>query len=175
MAHSENEQRIIDCAKNNFTKMLREPSGYRLNHKFIVPRSVYSQQLWDWDSWLTDIALCQLNDMEGITDQYEEYEKGCIFNFLDLEDEFGRIPILIHDGMDEFKGFVRYGFTNEASDLANKTIKLFSNDIKNCGELHEYYHPNTGEGVNNPGFQNWNLLSLNIVAWLEGENVISEF
>ena len=415
MGYSDSEQIIIDYAKNNFTKMLREPTGYRLNHKFIVPGSVYSQQLWDWDSWLTDIALCQLNDMEGITDQYEEYEKGCFLNFLDLQDEFGRVPIMIHDGMREFMGrpenqmfnmhkpclaqhaafivkncgdakwlepvmgklkkfvdyyinhfkhesgiyfwysdaaigvdndpctfyrpnsssgsiylncfmykellataylcekfgmtddenhynkeadalkqavrdkcwaardgfyysvdlnlrpidtseslhsgcprhwntliqridvwsgflamwagiadneqakrmvkhylredtfyanygvrtlgksekmysiiksgnpscwlgpvwgisnymvfksFVRYGFTKEASDLANKTIKLFSNDIKNCGELHEYYHPDTGEGVNNPGFQNWNLLSLNMIAWLEGQNVVSEF
>ncbi|MDD6564287.1 MAG: trehalase family glycosidase [Clostridiales bacterium] len=415
MAYSESEQRIIDYSKNNFTKMLREPTGYRLNHKFIVPGSVYSQQLWDWDSWLTDIALCQLNDMEGITDQYVEYEKGCILNFLDSQDEFGRVPIVIYDGMGEFtgksenemfnihkpclaqhaafivkncgdakwlepvmgklkkfvdyyidhfkhesgiyfwysdeaigvdndpctfyrpnsssgsiylncfmykellataylcekfgmtddenrynkeaddlkqtvrdkcwderdgfyysvdlnlrpidtreslhsgcprhwntliqridvwsgfmamwagianyeqagrmvkhylrkdtfyanygvrtlgksekmysiiksgnpscwlgpiwgisnymvfKGFVRYGFTKEASDLANKTVELFSNDIKNCGQLHEYYHPDTGEGVNNPGFQNWNLLSLNMIAWLENENVVSEF
>lgn len=415
MAYTEKERKIIDYAKNNFTKMLREPTGNKLNHRFIVPGSVYSQQLWDWDSWLTDIALCQLNDMEGITDQYSEYEKGCILNFLDMQDEFGRVPIMIHDGMREFlgkpenerfnmhkpclaqhaafivknsgesdwlsggmsalkkfvdyyinnfkhesglyfwysdaaigvdndpctfyrpekssasiylncfmykellaaaylcktfgmeddekrytdeaerlklairdkcwderdgfyysadlnllpvdpekplhagcprhwntliqridvwsgflamwagiatkeqaarmvkhylradtfyanfgvrtlgksekmyaiiksgnpsfwlgpiwgisnymvfKGFVNYGFESEAKDLAEKTVRLFADDIERCGELHEYYHPDTGEGVNNPGFQNWNLLSLNMMAWLENENIISEF
>ena len=74
-----------------------------------------------------------------------------------------------------FKGFVNYGFESEAKDLAEKTVRLFADDIERCGELHEYYHPDTGEGVNNPGFQNWNLLSLNMMAWLENENIISEF
>ena len=29
------------------------------------------------------------------------------------------------------------------------------------------YSIETGEGVNNPGFQNWNLLSLNMFEWLK--------
>ena len=29
------------------------------------------------------------------------------------------------------------------------------------------YLTETGEGVNNPGFQNWNLLSLNMFEWLK--------
>ena len=43
-------------------------------------------------------------------------------------------------------------------ELAEKTITLFGEDLVKTGDLHEYYHPNTGDGVNNPGFQNWNLL-----------------
>lgn len=66
-----------------------------------------------------------------------------------------------------FEGLKNYGYIDEARDLAEKTLTLFGKDIEACGELHEYYHPESGEGVNNPGFQNWNLLSLNMYRWLE--------
>ena len=74
-----------------------------------------------------------------------------------------------------FSALLNYGFENEAKELAEKTVMLFGNDIKATGELHEYYHPETGEPIMNPGFQNWNLLSLNMIAYLDGENRIKEF
>lgn len=66
-----------------------------------------------------------------------------------------------------FDGLRKYGFIDEARSLAEKTITLFGRDIETTGELHEYYDPESGEGVNNPGFQNWNLLSLNMFHWLK--------
>ena len=66
-----------------------------------------------------------------------------------------------------FEGLRLYGFVDEARDLAIKTITLFGKDIEKNGQMHEYYDPETGEGVNNPGFQNWNLLSLNMFDWLK--------
>ena len=74
-----------------------------------------------------------------------------------------------------FRGLVKYGFNSEARELAEKTINLFAKDITECGEMHEYYDPETGTPVINPGFQNWNLLSINMSAWLNGEPVVSEF
>lgn len=74
-----------------------------------------------------------------------------------------------------WRGLVNYGFEKDASDLAEKTIRLFGEDLEKCGEFHEYYHPDTGEGVNNQGFQNWNLLVNNMIAHLEGRHVIKEF
>ena len=68
-----------------------------------------------------------------------------------------------------FIGLLNYGYVSEAKKLAKKTITLFGRDIEQCGEMHEYYNPETGEGVNNPGFQNWNLLSLNMFRWLKHE------
>ena len=59
--------------------------------------------------------------------------------------------------------------------LAEKTVKLLETDLINSGELHEYYDPEKGTPIINPGFQNWNLLSLNMLAWLKGENVVEEF
>lgn len=81
---------ILDYAENNCKKMLREPVGL-LKHKFIVPGSVYSDSLWDWDSWLTDIALREIIGETAIG----EYEKGCVLNFLDHTDNDGKMPIFI--------------------------------------------------------------------------------
>ena len=52
---------------------------------------------------------------------------------------------------------------------------MFANDIKECGEMHEYYDPESAKPVMNPGFQNWNLLSLNMIAYLDNEKRIVEF
>lgn len=80
---------IFEYAKKNYRQCFREPDRL-LKYKFIVPGSSYSNSLWDWDSWLTDIAL------SGIAEEdISEYEKGCILNFLDLVDNDGRMPIWI--------------------------------------------------------------------------------
>lgn len=81
---------IIDYAKQNYKKMFREPDGI-LKYKFIVPGAGYSNSLWDWDSWLTNIALREICGEDDIS----EYEKGCILNFLDFVDDEGRTPIYI--------------------------------------------------------------------------------
>ncbi len=82
---------ITDYTKERYKDMFREPAGH-LQHKFIVPGSArYNNCLWDWDSWLTNIALRQIASHEDIF----EYEKGCILNFFDHIDEDGRIPICI--------------------------------------------------------------------------------
>ena len=74
-----------------------------------------------------------------------------------------------------FRGLVRYGFDSEARELAEKTILLLGRDYERFGALHEYYLPDNGEPVLNKGFQNWNLLVLNMAAWLEGKDVVAEW
>jgi putative isomerase len=74
-----------------------------------------------------------------------------------------------------FRGLVKYGFDDDARALAEKTVRLFGADLETSGALHEYYHPDTGEPIMTRGFQNWNFLVLNMIAWLEGRTVISEF
>lgn len=74
-----------------------------------------------------------------------------------------------------FRGLVRYGFQDEARDLALRTIHLFGRDFERFGALHEYYVPETGEPVLNRGFQNWNHLVLNMLAWVEGRATVEEF
>lgn len=84
-------------------------------------------------------------------------------------------PIWINVNYLVFRGLVRYGFTDEARELAEKTILLLGRDYERHGALHEYYLPENGEPVLNKGFQNWNLLVLNMAAWLEGKAVVEEF
>ncbi len=74
-----------------------------------------------------------------------------------------------------FRGLADYGFTDEAAEIAMKSINLFGRDYEQFGTLHEYYNPDTGEGIINPNFQNWNLLVLNMIAWLEGRRIIREY
>ena len=74
-----------------------------------------------------------------------------------------------------FRGLVRYGYKEEARELAEKTIRLFGRDIERFGAMHEYYQPENGEPILNRGFQNWNYLVLNMIAWLEGREAVAEF
>ena len=74
-----------------------------------------------------------------------------------------------------FKGLVKYNYTKEANELADKTIALFGRDFEKCGALHEYYEPETGEPLLNKGFQNWNYLVANMIAWKENRKVVEEF
>lgn len=55
---------ITEYAKNNYRKCFREPEGF-LKHRFIVPGSCYSNSLWDWDSWLTNLALRKNSRIRG--------------------------------------------------------------------------------------------------------------
>lgn len=74
-----------------------------------------------------------------------------------------------------FRGLVKYGFNDDARGLAEKSVRLFEEDIRRSGALHEYYDPESGMPVLNRGFQNWNYLALNMAAWLEGRRVVAEF
>ena len=74
-----------------------------------------------------------------------------------------------------FKGLLKYGYTEEANDLAIKTVKLLENDLAQNQAFHEYYHPEMGEGVFHKGFTSWNTLVANIMAHLEGREVIEEW
>lgn len=74
-----------------------------------------------------------------------------------------------------FRGLADYGFDKEARQLAEKTVALFGEDLRKEGAMHEYYDPDTGAPIMNKGFQNWNYLVLNMLAWLEGRPVIREY
>ena len=74
-----------------------------------------------------------------------------------------------------FRALVRYGFKDDATELAEKTITLFGKDIERFGAMHEYYQPENGEPILNRGFQNWNYLVLNMINWMEGKEAVAEF
>ena len=86
---------IKEYSKGAYKKITREASGY-LRYPFIVPGAPYPFELWDWDSWLTNVAVRQitLDNCEG-GEEFIDYERGCILNFLEHTDENGVMPILI--------------------------------------------------------------------------------
>jgi putative isomerase len=74
-----------------------------------------------------------------------------------------------------FRALLRYGYLEDAQLLAEKTVLLFGRDVERFGATHEYYQPENGEPILNRGFQNWNYLVLNMIAWLEQRESIEEF
>jgi putative isomerase len=84
-------------------------------------------------------------------------------------------PVWIISNYLVFRGLVNYNYSNEARELAQKTILLLGRDYERFGALHEYYLPENGEPVLNTGFQNWNLLVLNMIAWMDNKPFVTEF
>jgi len=80
------------------------PPGEALPYAFLTPGSLqYADVLWDWDSWLSNIALRQILRETHNAEQSEEaveYERGCVLNFLEVArrrpQPDGWIPIRIH-------------------------------------------------------------------------------
>ena len=57
--------------------------------------------LWDWDSWLSNVALRQVLREAGSPEDREkarQYERGCIQNFLGCTGGVGYIPIRMDRG-----------------------------------------------------------------------------
>jgi len=86
-----------------------------------------------------------------------------------------RGPVWIISNYMVFKGLLNYGYEKEARELAEKTIAILGKDIEKSGAMHEYYDPETGLPLLNKGFQNWNFLVANMIAWYEGRPCIKEF
>ena len=75
----------------------REPGGH-LPFPFIVPGGAqYGNVLWDWDSWLSDIAIHQAAADQGgkALKEIADYEKGCVLNFLRYSGIDGWVPVNI--------------------------------------------------------------------------------
>ena len=84
-------------------------------------------------------------------------------------------PIWLNANYMVFRGLVKYGYDDQARRLVEKTIKLIGMDYEKNGILHEYYLPESGEPVMNPGFEDWNYLVLNMIAWYQDKPVVGEF
>jgi putative isomerase len=89
---------IREQIARDYHGMFRE-SGGAFAHPFLTPGSTqYPDVLWDWDSWLSDVALRQIL-LESGSDQARQralpYEQGCVLNFLDYGGMDGWVPILL--------------------------------------------------------------------------------
>ena len=105
MSHlNEQISTLRSALSRDYLAMLREPGGV-LKYPFLVPGSAqYLDQLWDWDSWLTDVAIRQIlleSGDTGAATHLVSYERGCILNFLAGVSYDGWVPyILTRNGFD---------------------------------------------------------------------------
>jgi putative isomerase len=87
-------------------EMTREPAGH-ITHPYIVPSSpdspYYSVHLWDWDSWLTSVALAQV-EAETEPGRFATYEQGAVLNFLEHTTDDGQMPVQMHPD-----GYLKHG------------------------------------------------------------------
>ena len=98
----ENIKKYTGICKTNIYKemkgMYREAGG-ALKFPFLAPGSAqYLDMLWDWDSWLSNVALKQIlleNGSDKDKQQAVQYEEGCVLNFLHYGGMDGWIPIWI--------------------------------------------------------------------------------
>jgi putative isomerase len=77
-------------------------------------------------------------------------------------------PVWIINNYIIFQGLVNYGYMTEAKALCSTIVDLLGRDIEANGGMHEYYHPDTGEGIMNLGFMNWNYLAVKMIVAAEG-------
>jgi putative isomerase len=83
--------------------MCRE-SGGPMKYPFLTPGSEhYDDVLWDWDSWLSNVALRQILRETDSPEEIERavpYERGCVQNFLDWTSWDGWMPISVRRDQD---------------------------------------------------------------------------
>jgi putative isomerase len=95
-------ERLIPVIRENIYRdypgMFRSEGG-AFKYPFITPGSKqYDDVLWDWDSWLSDVALRQIL-LEKATPEERvkalKYEQGCVLNYLNYGGSDGWIPIIL--------------------------------------------------------------------------------
>lgn len=60
-------------------------------------------------------------------------------------------------------GLARYGYKQEALEVAGRLVRTFAADIEQNGSMHEIYHGDTGQPVMRRGFLSWNMLALKAI------------
>ena len=89
-------QILRDYMKRDYRQMYREKGGI-FPYGFLTPGSeCYADVLWDWDSYFSNVALKQIIRETGDDPkEAEEYERGCILNYLHFTGTDGYMPIAV--------------------------------------------------------------------------------
>ena len=121
-------------------------------------RNMIRRYLWNPDHMLASYGLCSLSKQDpsyhnaSTIDPYSNWQG----------------PIWINANYLDYIALNRYGFNDEARELAAKLGRLVLADIHKYGSMHECYDADTGEGLTPTaqqskdhvfaGFVGWNLL-----------------
>lgn len=103
----------------DWTGMLRAEGG-AFKHPFLTPGSAqYADILWDWDSWLSNVALRQILAETGTPEDRAKalpHERGCVLNYLEYGGFDGWVPILLQRNSGSRKE-LRAGFDTYATNM----------------------------------------------------------
>lgn len=105
--YSSDERLLRHFFIDSIPKVLKQPTGF-LKHPFVDPGSIYSGNLWDWDSYWAVYALLNLVGKPSmqevragdsfdfaLRDRILRHARGNVLNFLDLQMEDGYIPMMV--------------------------------------------------------------------------------
>jgi putative isomerase len=94
------EKEYLDALNKYFIEMLpsifKEP-GNNIRHRFLDPGATYDGNVWDWDTYWSDMSVLSLtkNAEKEQRENIFEYLKGNVLNFLDHQSEDGYIPMMV--------------------------------------------------------------------------------
>jgi putative isomerase len=72
-------------------------------------------------------------------------------------------PVWVIVSWQVMHGLLRYGYRDEARDLAARITALLDRDLVETGGMHENYDAETGVGLWSPRFGSWNLLAARMI------------
>lgn len=89
---------VREHVHKDYRGMFREKGG-AFAHPFLTPGSrQYADVLWDWDSWLSNVALRQILLEVGTEEDKAKalaHERGSVLNYLDYGGMDGWVPIIL--------------------------------------------------------------------------------
>lgn len=103
---TDTEIQIRDYLLSRAGRTMKPPGG-ELRHPYLVPGDAYGREQWDWDSCFEALSLFTAFERFGeeklasfglTRKTVAAHAKGCILNFLEVQEEDGYLPILVAEG-----------------------------------------------------------------------------
>jgi alpha,alpha-trehalase len=126
-------------------------------------REMIKRYLWNEEQMLSPFGL------RSLSKQDKQYNNECMI----IPYSNWQGPLWINANFLYSIALIKYGFTNEAAQLATMLAPVLLNDINACGTMHENYDAETGRPLaptaeQSPnkiftGFVGWNLLEQNML------------
>jgi putative isomerase len=79
------------------------------------------------------------------------------------QDGYWQGPVWVISNYILMHGLMNYGYTAEATELAQKTVDLLIADLKTTGGMNECYNPETGAPTAGGDFVSWNILAAHMI------------
>lgn len=76
-------------------------------------------------------------------------------------------PVWIVANWQIMHGLLRYGYAEQAKELAVRITQLLERDVEATGGMHENYDAETGVGLWSPNFGSWNMLAARMIEEAE--------